>query len=69
MSYYKTLYGSVRQTFNQKGGLLVHLFLPERHMKLWSDKIGEREDLQGKNGTSFKLDVMRNETISRRSVV
>jgi len=40
--------------------LMVHLFLPERHMQLWSDKIGERKDLHtGGEGMGFRLDVMR----------
>ena len=26
-------------------GMMIHLFLPEKYMKLWSDKIGKRREL------------------------
>lgn len=44
-------------------GFMVHVFLPEKHMQLWSDKIGSRDDLQvEKNGRiGFRLDKMQQE--------
>lgn len=38
------------------GGLMVHLFLPEKHMQLWSDKLGTHPEFwQGKNIILSKL--------------
>jgi hypothetical protein len=41
------------------GGLMVFLFLPEKYMQLWSDKIGSVKDLQVSKGTGFRLDKMK----------
>lgn len=40
-------------------GLMIHLWLPEKHMQLWSDKIGSNQDLQTEDGLGFRLDKMQ----------